>query len=225
MKLAKNYIDVGVQTNQYEAMAEFWQNQIGLPFEELLKVGGGIHQHRHSLNGSIFKLNSVREPLPSSEKTGYNELLIATEKVTSPTLFTDPDGSNVTLVPPGYNGITNIGLKMEVSSLEKFRHFYSEILQIEKVSENCFQWGTTLLFLKENKNHRRCDMMQGIGFRYITVQIWNVEEEHQAILSRGGEEGRAPVVLGSTAKISFIKDPDGNWIEISQRASLTGDLS
>ena len=67
--------------------------------------------------------------------------------------------------------------------------------------------------------------MAGMGFRYITVQIWNVDEEHQAVLARGGEEGRAPVVLGSTAKISFILDPDGNWIEISQRASLTGDLS
>jgi lactoylglutathione lyase len=30
--------------------------------------------------------------------------------------------------------------------------------------------------------------------------------------------------LGETARISFILDPDGNWIEISQRASLTGAL-
>jgi hypothetical protein len=32
-------------------------------------------------------------------------------------------------------------------------------------------------------------------------------------------------VLGSTARISFVRDPDGNWIEISQRASLTGTLN
>jgi hypothetical protein len=30
--------------------------------------------------------------------------------------------------------------------------------------------------------------------------------------------------LGDTAYISFIRDPDGNWIELSQRASLTGPL-
>ena len=71
MELAKDYIDVGVQTNQYEAMAEFWQEKIGLPYEELLKVGGGVHQHRHSINGSVFKLNSVREPLPSGDEIGY----------------------------------------------------------------------------------------------------------------------------------------------------------
>jgi hypothetical protein len=37
-------------------------------------------------------------------------------------------------------------------------------------------------------------------------------------------EARAPVTLGSTARISMVRDPDGNWIELSQRASLTGSL-
>lgn len=80
MQLAKNYIDIGLQTNQRDAMLEFWQQGAGLPYEELLKVGGG-------------------------------------------------------------------------------------------------------------------------------------------------DEGRPPATLGKVARISFVKDPDGNWIEISQRASLTGDLS
>ena len=31
----------------------------------------------------------------------------------------------------------------------------------------------------------------------------------------------ALVTLGRVARISFIRDPDGNFIEISQRASLT----
>jgi lactoylglutathione lyase len=37
-------------------------------------------------------------------------------------------------------------------------------------------------------------------------------------------EGYAPVSLGKVARISFVRDPDGNWIELSQRASLTGNL-
>jgi hypothetical protein len=32
------------------------------------------------------------------------------------------------------------------------------------------------------------------------------------------------VTLGTVARISFIRDPDGNFIEVSQRASLTGSL-
>ena len=64
MKLAKDYIDVGVQTNQREEMLQFWGETVGLPYEELLKVGGGNHQHRHTLNGSVFKMNHLRDPLP-----------------------------------------------------------------------------------------------------------------------------------------------------------------
>jgi lactoylglutathione lyase len=30
--------------------------------------------------------------------------------------------------------------------------------------------------------------------------------------------------LGDVASISFVRDPDGNWIEVSQRKSITGSL-
>jgi lactoylglutathione lyase len=66
--------------------------------------------------------------------------------------------------------------------------------------------------------------MQAQGYRYLTVQVRNCDAEHAGIVARGGAEGRAPVTLGTTARISFVRDPDGNWIEISQRASLTGPL-
>ena len=55
MNLAKHCIDVGVRTNNIDAMLEFWTKEVGLPYMELLKVGGGVHQHRLSLKGSIFK--------------------------------------------------------------------------------------------------------------------------------------------------------------------------
>ncbi len=224
MKLAKNYIDIGIQTNQREEMLVFWGKTIGLPYEELLKVGGGMHQHRHSLNGSVFKLNHLRDPLAENNGTGYVGLMVARDQTSAPENFTDPDGNSVTLVPQGYRGITHIGIQLEVSSIEKFQHFYRHILQIEEISEMCFRWGTTLFFLEENAEHQYCSTMQGKGYRYITAQVWDVEGEHKKIVARGGKEARAPITLGETARISFITDPDGNWIEISQRASLTGAL-
>ena len=60
--------------------------------------------------------------------------------------------------------------------------------------------------------------------RYITVQVWDVDIEHEAAVRGGAVEAMSPTTLGETARISFIKDPDGNWIELSQRASLTGPL-
>jgi hypothetical protein len=62
------------------------------------------------------------------------------------------------------------------------------------------------------------------GFRYLTVQVFDVRAEHARLLERGWREGIAPIKLGETAFISFVLDPDGAPIEISQRASLTGPL-
>jgi lactoylglutathione lyase len=66
--------------------------------------------------------------------------------------------------------------------------------------------------------------MQGHGWRYITFQVFNVDEAHAKVLAARGREGLAPVTLGKTARISMILDPDGNWIELSQRASIVGSL-
>jgi predicted enzyme related to lactoylglutathione lyase len=56
------------------------------------------------------------------------------------------------------------------------------------------------------------------------VQVKNCSAEHAGVLSRGGEEGAPPVLLGDTVRMSFVRDPDGNFIELSQRASLVGHL-
>lgn len=225
MELAKDYIDIGVQTNQRDAMLDFWQHQAGLPYEELLKVGGGTHQHRLTLNGSVFKLNHVRDPLPAGPATGYHRLLIARPDIVEPKDLEDPDGNKVTLVPEGYNGITHIGMEMEVSSLAKFQHFYGHVIGAETLDETTYKWATTRFFLRENAARQPANEMRGTGYRYITVQVRDVDQEHTRVIEQGGKEGRAPATLGKVARISFITDPDGNWIEISQRASLTGDLS
>ncbi|GIR63492.1 MAG: hypothetical protein CM15mP68_1580 [Pseudomonadota bacterium] len=41
-------------------------------------------------------------------------------------------------------------------------------------------------------------------------------------LPTAAKKALAPVRLGDVAYISFVRDPDGNWIEISQRKSITG---
>ena len=60
--------------------------------------------------------------------------------------------------------------------------------------------------------------------RYITVQVLDVHAGHRRFMSMGVLEGAAPVTLGVVESVSFIRDPDGNFIEISQRASLTGPI-
>jgi len=66
--------------------------------------------------------------------------------------------------------------------------------------------------------------MTGRGWRYITFQVFKVDEDHARVLAAGGREAMAPTTLGTTARISMVRDPDGNWIELSQRASLVGAI-
>lgn len=223
MQLAKNFIDIALQTNNRDSMLDFYRTRIGLPFEETLPLGGGRQQHRHSLNGSILKINHARDGYPAAPPSGYRELIIAKDITTAESL-TDPDGNRLRLVPRGLDGVDHIGVGMTVSSLADFQHFYRQVLQIEEIDSTTFRWGSTLFFLQEDPNLETAADMNGTGFRYITVQVRNVDDEHAGVLSRGGSEGRPPITLGKVARISFIRDPDCNWIEVSQRASLTGDL-
>ena len=224
MRLSKSYIDVGLVTNQRESMLLFWGEEVGLTFDEQLKLGGGVHQLRHDLNGSVFKLNHARSALTDEEPTGYQGLMIADDSVEEPVTLFDPDGNRVTLVPVGYQGIDQIGIELSVRSLAAHQQFYQKVLSLEQVSDRCFLWGDTLLFLTENPQQPYCTARSGLGYRYLTVQVYDVDFEHRSAIDRGGQEGQAPQTLGETARISFILDPDGNWIEISQRASLTGAL-
>ena len=47
MDLAKQTVDVGIFTNNLEAMQEFYGKTLGLPFESVMPVGGGFKQHRY----------------------------------------------------------------------------------------------------------------------------------------------------------------------------------
>ncbi len=62
------------------------------------------------------------------------------------------------------------------------------------------------------------------GWAYLTVQIFDRATEHAGVLARGGAEGSAARTMGNVARFSMVRDPDGNWLELSQRASLTGPL-
>ncbi|NIJ40550.1 lactoylglutathione lyase [Parvibaculum indicum] len=227
MHLAKPRIDVGLFTNDLEPMLAFWQNKVGLKLDHVLPLGGGKRQHRHDLAGSVLKINHARDPLPDARASGYRELLIAREGVTEPEALTDPDGNRVTLVPEGWLGMTRIGIRLGVRDLAAHRDFYGRVLELEEIPAEtgiAFRCGDSMILAEEDPDAPADAAMDGPGWRYVTVQVFKVDEEHAAILARGGAEGMAPRTLGETARISFIRDPDGNWIEMSQRASLTGSL-
>jgi len=229
MKLAKPRIDIGFATNHAPAALAFWQNEIGLPFDYTQPIRRGYKQHRHDLCGSILKINQVYETLPDNPPSGYRELLIARDGITAPQPMSDPEGNRVTLVPTGMCGIERIGIRLGVRDVEAHRRFYTEALGLSQGAPTAdgamtFLAGDTVLIVEHDANAPSDAAFEGKGWRYITFQVFEVDREHAHVLAHGGREARAPVTLGTTARISMVRDPDGNWIELSQRASLTGSL-
>ena len=227
MNLSKPRVDIGLSTNNIEKMLAFWQGEMGVPFDHVLPIRKGQNQHRHDLLGSVLKINHHAEPLPAAAPAGYAEVLIARPNVTNITVRHDPEGTSVALVPTGMLGIAQIGIKLKVRDLETHRRFYSDALGLEEVPHGhgaAYRAGETLILLEESDDAPINAPFQGPGFRYITFQVFKCDEEHAHILKHGGREAVAPVTLGTTARISMVRDPDGNWIEISQRASIVGSL-
>ena len=227
MRLAKPRVDIGLNTNNLQPMLAFWQDEVGLPFDHVLPIRKGMRQHRHDALGSVVKINHFSDPLPETPPSGYAELLIARKDLTATLSLHDPDGNKVALVPPGSFGITQIGIRIKVRALAPHRRFYAEALGLseEKVPIGAaFRAGDTLLLLEESPIAPSDATMEGKGWRYITFQVFKVDEDHARVLALGGREAVKPVTLGTTARISMVRDPDGNWIELSQRASITGSL-
>jgi predicted enzyme related to lactoylglutathione lyase len=224
MRIAKPRLDFGLYTNDLAGMLAFWQGPVGLPLEEVLPVGRGVRQHRHALNGSVFKLNHSRDPLPEEAASGYRELRIARPDLSEPRSLVDPDGNRVALLPKGEAGVEAIGIHLAVRDEAAHRDFYGRIMEFDEVGERSFRLGDSLLSFAAQPGVTRSGGMRGVGFRYLTLQVWDVDEAHAEIVARGGEEAHPPMTLGKVARISFVRDPDGNWIELSQRASLTGEL-
>lgn len=229
MNLAKPRIDIGLNTNDAAALLAFWQNEIGLPFEQLLPVRRGMKQHRHGVLGSVLKINEHSDPLPQRDPSGYRELLIAREGLADTRTLHDPDGNRVSLVPPGTFGITRIGIRLGVRDVDSHAAFYSQALGLQPLAARehgpAFLAGDSVLLLEHDAGAPSDATIEGKGWRYITFQVFKVDEEHAGVLAKGGREATAPRTLGETARISMVRDPDGNWIELSQRASLTGSLT
>ena len=220
MQLVKPALDVGLYTNNLDPVLAFWQQQANVPLSELLPVGGGVHQHRHAIGDSVLKINHSRTALPSGA-SGLAKLTIFNNHIDAPQQLKDPDGNHVELLPTKPDA-PNLRLTLKVNDITASKHFYQQALGLSRNDHGAFLVGRSEIILQPGQVG---DIPQkAVGLRYMTFQVADVVSEHNYVLAHGGQEGMAPVRLGDVAYISFVRDPDGNWIEISQRKSITGSL-
>jgi len=149
MNLAKQHLDVGLFSNKRDEQLAFWQQTVGLPYDHLGKLGGGMQQHRHHMNGSILKMNHARDPLPALAPSGIIGLEIAREGLAMSRQLRDPDGNKVTLVPKGQGGVEGIAVLLKVNDPAAHDRFWTEAMQYERIAEGRYRCGDTLIVVAE----------------------------------------------------------------------------
>ncbi len=227
--LAKDCLDIGLFTNNLDEMLSFWQNEIGLTFDHMLPLGGGVRQYRHDFGGAVLKINHARDPLPPRPSAGLVRVLIAQPDTQTERELFDPDGNALLLVPMGHMGLTHWAVEVAASNESEFLGFYEHALGLPKddgldCAVSCGKSKIVARLEPDEAAQTQSEPLARAGYRYTTLQVQKVDTIHARVLKNGGREGRAPETLGETARISFVRDGLGNWMELSQRASLTGSL-
>lgn len=226
MHLAKPFFDLGLTVADPALVGAFWCDQVGAVFDHVLPISDTHKQHRYDLFGSVLKLNlfELNGRGDRNGRPGYSEALVAIDGLTEPRSLTDPEGNRVLLVPPGHLGVEQIGMRIGVRDQAAHKRFFTDALRMTEVGSGRFKIGQGVLLVEQDVTTQGGGEIEDPGYRYLTFQVGNVREEHQAFLDAGGAEGWPIQQLRDVARFSMVLDPDGNWIELSQRASLTGPL-
>jgi catechol 2,3-dioxygenase-like lactoylglutathione lyase family enzyme len=229
MELARPQVDVGIFTNNIDEMKAFYGDTLGLAFESILPVGGGFRQHRYLANGSVIKLMDSRDPLPRRHPGGYETLIIATSKVSTAEVLTDPDGNTVELVPPGRDDVTQIEMRVGVTNVDAYEDFYLKACGAKPIGGNRYKIGETIFAAFRDPGAQRAKVapfanplevvkaMAARGIRYVTMQVRDCDGAFKDLTAAGASEAVRPANFGTVARICFVRDPDGNFVEISQR--------
>ncbi|NDZ17638.1 hypothetical protein C7T35_36870 [Variovorax sp. WS11] len=220
MDLAKPGLDVGMFTERLDSQTAFWSDVAKLPSEAMQKLGDGIHQHRFVAGISVIKVNNSRHAL-TGQGSGIAGISLIRKGLPRCIVVRDPDGQPVMLQPAADGDHVELVVHLEVSNLAAHQAFWHSVMQLPACGDG-YLCGTTKLQLKETDTPRRPQSWKVRGWSYLTVQVRDCVSEHAAALRRGAREGEPPRLIGDSAVISFVRDPDGNFIELSQKAELVG---
>jgi catechol 2,3-dioxygenase-like lactoylglutathione lyase family enzyme len=95
-------------------------------------------------------------------------------------------------------------------------------LGLETVSDRTYDVAGAALSFAWSPDVTPGEGTGGCGFGYITLQVMDVVAAHALVCGRGAHEVMAPSdsAYAGGSSVSFIADPDGNLIELSERPDL-----
>jgi catechol 2,3-dioxygenase-like lactoylglutathione lyase family enzyme len=148
----------------------------------------------------------------------------------------DPEGNVIELIglhtPAGDERTDRMQVGLTVANVERSRHFYGEVLGMpeeppmqvggEIGTRYGFKWGTTTIkfwSLPQELPVQTGSPTQRAGLRMLTAMVEDIDAAHAELLAKGVPIALPPTDLGGVARIMFMTDPDGNWLELAQRIS------
>jgi lactoylglutathione lyase len=217
--LARATLDIGLFSDN-PAMAGFYMNVLGLPFVEALPHSDTYSENFYAANGASLKINASTEPMEPGT-SGYRGLIIAREGITSAQRFVDPDGLVVTIVPPGHDGVHQMGIVCEVPDVAAERAFLIAGVGAHD-DKGVLRIGETAFFLQTGGVARPTPTWRR-GFNYYVVFVSDIVTAHQQLLDNGAEHSAPPIRLADRCAFSWVRTASGNWLELVQYAD-TGPL-
>ncbi len=147
------------------------------------------------------------------------------------TFATDPDGNMIEVVDmapnPEPKTLDRVAIGLTVSDVEKSRTFYGKVLGLtEQPTQELPNGGTKYSFLAgptvikfwqaaPNTPKKTGPTQDLTGIRYFTFMVKDVDAAQKLLIERGAKVMMPPTDFGRLARIMFISDPDGNFIELA----------
>jgi lactoylglutathione lyase len=221
-QLARGLLDPGLFSDNEAKMRAFYEDEVGLPFIERLPHSDTYAEVFFELLPGKLKIQSFVDPLERAV-SGYRELLIARPNVDEPVTREDPDGLTVHLVPVGHRGVTTAGYVVAVPDAEAQVRFLVEGMG---ATEHAGGWrvGDTQVFVEEAPSGGAPTPPARKGFVYLTVIVHDCVGAHEQLLRAGATHSLRVLRLADRCLFSWVRDPNGNWVEIVQYAELSGPL-
>jgi catechol 2,3-dioxygenase-like lactoylglutathione lyase family enzyme len=144
----------------------------------------------------------------------------------------DPDGNVIEVVTMLADtpapAMQRIAIGLTVADAAKSRAFYSKVLGLEEQPPSdlpnnagikyTFTSGASIIKFWQaaaGTPVKTGGVQEGAGIRYFTFMVKDVDAAQAWLVERGAKIAMPPTDFGRLARIMFVADPDGNYIEFA----------
>ncbi len=215
MRFAKDCFDVGLMVPADRFDLSQWNAIPGLHLDHVLDIAS-YQQHRFHCGDAVLKVNVGQVSPDPDSPTGLVAFRVGDHA------YTIRDGAPVVAEVENPRSTTPPALDIiiETPSVATMMQFYTDAFGLTKAGPQAVQFGPARLVFRTSRTALPAPSLDGTGIRYLTFQVFDADSACDEAIAKGARLGREPVSFGDVARFGFVLDPDGNWIELSARASI-----